>query len=180
MKKTQLVINAILIAGLVAVVAFQFLKKDKIAYVEVGKLMQEYKGMKAARAEFEKKTAQWQANVDTLIAEFQDELKAYEKERSRMSSKEKELKEELLRNKQMQIGQYQEAIKQKSVDEEQILTQTAINSINDYIEEFGKEHSYKFIIGATGQGNLLYALDRYNITQEILAGLNMDYELDNN
>ncbi len=123
------------------------LRKEKIVYVEVGRLMQEYKGMKEARAEFEKKSAQWQANADTLIGQFQEELKSYEKERSGMSKKEKELKEELLHNKQNQISQYREAIKLKAKDEEQQLTQTAINAINDYIKEYGKSKGYKYVGG---------------------------------
>jgi outer membrane protein len=174
MKKTQIIINIILLTGIISLVGFHLLKKEKIAYVEVGKLMQEYKGMKDARAEFGKKSAQWQANTDTLIAQFQEELKSYEKERSRMTNKEKELKEELLRNKQMQINQYQEAIKLKAKDEEQLLTQTAVNAINDFIKEYGKKHGYKYIIGATGQGNLLYANEGNNITDKIIIGLNND------
>lgn len=179
MKKTQLIINIILLAGLLSLAGLHFLKKDKIAYVEVGRLMQEYKGMKKARADFEEKSAKWKANADTLIGQFQGELKTYEKERSGMSKKERELKEELLRNKQAQINQYQEAIKQKSHDEEQVLSQTAVNAINDYIKDYGKKHGYKYIIGATGQGNLLYANEANDLTDIIIEGLNKEYELDN-
>ncbi len=35
------------------------------------------------------------------------------------------------------------------------------------------------MLGATGQGNLLYADQAYNITDEIIEGLNKEYDLDN-
>jgi outer membrane protein len=179
MKKTQLIVNIVLIAGLLGLAGYQVLNKEKTVYVDVGVLMQDYKGMQAARAEYEQKAAQWSANADTLVAQFQEELKAYEKERSGMSKKEKELKEELLRNKQMQINQYQEAIQMKAREEEQLLTQNVLNQVNEYISEFGKRKEYEFIFGATGQSNILYAHNKKNITQEVLDGLNKEWDLDN-
>ena len=135
--------------------------------------------MQDAKKEYQKKVAVWKSNSDTLMAEWKNELKAYEKEHKNMTKKERELKEELLRNKQAQINQYQEAIKQKSHDEEQVLSQTAVNAINDYIKDYGKKHGYKYIIGATGQGNLLYANEDNNLTDIIIEGLNKEYDLDN-
>ncbi|HBH47666.1 MAG TPA: hypothetical protein DDX98_03460 [Bacteroidales bacterium] len=178
MKNIQVIINIVLLAGLLGIGGYQLIKKDKTVYVDVGLLMQEYKGMKAARGEYEQKVAQWQANADTLIEKFQNEIKAYEKERSKMTQREKELKEELLRNKQMQINQYQEAIQMKAREEEQLLTQNITNVVNDYVSEFGKSKGYKFILGATGQGNILYASESNNITQEIINGLNNEWDIE--
>jgi outer membrane protein len=173
--KRQNILNIVLLAGLLGLGTYQLLKKEKTVFVDIGKLMQEYKGMKDARAGYEKKAAQWQANADTLIAQWQNELKSYEKERSRMSKKEQELKEELLRNKQQQINQYQEAIKMKARDEDQALTQNVVNAINDYIKEYGKSKGYTFILGANGSGNIAYADESRDITKEIIEGLNKQY-----
>jgi outer membrane protein len=176
MKKTQTIINVLVIAGLLGLGAFQLLKKEKTVYVDINKLMQEYQGMKDAKAEYEKKSAQWKANADTLVSKWQDELKSYEKERSRMSQKERDLKEELLRNKQNQINQYQDALKMKAKDEEQKLTQNVINRVNEYITDYGKSKRYTYILGANGTGNIIYAEKSRDITAEILAGLQKDYE----
>lgn len=178
MNKTQQIINIALIAGLLGLGGYQLLKKEKTVYIDIGKLMQDYKGMKDARAEYEKQAAGWQANVDTLIGQWQQELKAYEKERSGMSAKERQLKEEILRNKQQQVNQYQDAVKLKARDQEQLLTQSAVNLVNDYIKEYGKKKGYDYILGATGQGNIVYARESKDITKVILEGLNKEYELD--
>jgi len=56
------------------------------------------------------------------------------------------------------------------------VTQTVINDINDYVKEYGKEHGYKIIFGASGGGNIMYADDSSDLTNEVLKGLNSEYE----
>jgi len=173
MKKNALSLIAIALAIVLGILFYT--TRQKIGYVDTNLLMGKYKAMDDARAEFEKKAAVWQSNTDTLLMDWQNELKNYEKERTKMTKKEKELKEELLRNKQQQINQYQEAMQMKAREEEQKLTQTVINEVNDYISEYGKKHGYDFILGATGSGNIVFASDTRDLTDVILEGLNKEY-----
>lgn len=175
MKDKRLIFNGVLVLAVLVLAYFQFFRSDRIVYVDTNVLMGKYQGMIDARAEFEKKAATWQANVDTLIKGFQDELKNYEKERSRMSAREKELKEELLNNKQMQINQFREAMGKKYRDEEGKMTQSVLNMVNDYVKEFGKRKGYKYILGANGSGSLVYTQEKFDITEELLKGLNDEY-----
>jgi outer membrane protein len=175
MKKATLIFNILVILAIATLTWLHF-RADKIAYVDTNVLMQKYEGMKKARAEYEVKAKQWQANSDTLMKEFEAELKNYEKERSRMTKKEQELKEELLGNKQQQISKYRQATQMKAKEEEQKLTQTVVNTVNDYINEYGKKHGYKYILGANGSGSLLYAEKKNEITDIILEGLNKEYK----
>ncbi len=175
MKDKKLIFNGALVVAVLILAYFQFFRSDKIVYVDTNVLMGKYQGMIDARGEFQKQAATWQANVDTLIKGFQNELKGYEKERSRMTAKEKELKEELLNNKQGQINQYREAMGKKYRDEEGKMTQSVLNLVNDYVKEFGKRKGYKYILGANGSGSLVYTKEKYDITEELLKGLNEEY-----
>ncbi len=49
------------------------------------------------------------------------------------------------------------------------------DSINAFLAEYNKTKGYSLIISNTGFDNLLYADPSYNITQEILDGLNARY-----
>ena len=49
------------------------------------------------------------------------------------------------------------------------------DSINAFLKEYNKSKGYSMIISNTGFDNLLYADSCYNITQEILQGLNARY-----
>ena len=176
MKKFQLPIILILLAGFLSLTAYHFFKREKIVYVDITKLLQEYKGMKDAREVFEQKMIGWKSRQDTLLTEWQNELKAYEKERISLNSKERMLREELLQNKQDKIANYQEAIKLQKEQEEHKLTMSVINRINEYLTEFGKQKGYTFILGATGTGNIVYADESRDITDIILKGLQEEYE----
>ncbi len=145
-------------------------------YVDVNKLLDGYKRTKVVRADFEQKAKTLNSNVDSLMTDWQNELKVYEKERSSMSKKELGLKQELLGNKQQQISSYQQAIQKQIQEEDQKATQTVINDINDYVKEFGKNNGYRIILGASGSGNIMYASDQADLTQEVLEGLNKEFD----
>ncbi|MCD8309855.1 MAG: OmpH family outer membrane protein [Prevotellaceae bacterium] len=49
------------------------------------------------------------------------------------------------------------------------------DSINAFLKEYNKTKGYTFIISNTGFDNLLYADSAYNITNEIVEGLNARY-----
>ncbi len=155
---------------------FYFNNNSDQVYVDVNKLLDGYKRTKLVRAEFEAKAKTLNSNVDSLMTDWQKELKNYEKERSKMSKKELELKQELLGNKQQQINNYQDAIQKQIQEEDKKATQTVINDINDYVKEYGKEKGYKIIFGAGGSGNIMYADENADLTKEVLTGLNAEFE----
>ena len=125
---------------------FKSYNSSSQVYVDVNKLLEGYKRTKIVRGEFEVKAKTLQANVDSLITDWQSELKTYEKERSRYSKRELNLKQELLGNKQQQINNYQQAIQKQIQEEDKKATQTVINDINDYVKEFGKEKVIKLFL----------------------------------
>ncbi len=49
------------------------------------------------------------------------------------------------------------------------------DSINAFLKEYNKSKGYTFILSNTGFDNLLYADSAYNITEEIVEGLNARY-----
>lgn len=156
---------------------FYFQSSDsEQVYVDVNKLLDGYKRTSIVRAEFEKKAASMNANVDSLLGDWQQELKDYEKERSSMSKKELALKQELLGNKQNQINSYQQAIQKQLQEEDQKVTQTVINDINSFVKEYGKEKGYRIILGATGAGTIMYANEEADLTEEILDQLNASFD----
>ena len=165
------------VAILISLIAIFYAKtSSELVYVDVNKLMQGYKRTKVAKAEFDKKSSTMKANIDALLENWQKELKNYEKERTTLSSKELKLKQELLSNKQQQINSYQEAIQKQIQEEDKKVTQTVINDINDYVKEYGKTKGYKIIFGASGGGNIMYAEESTDLTDEVLKGLNAEYE----
>ena len=174
MNRLALPIAIIALLGCIGIFIHSQLQ-SQLVYVDINKMVEGYDRTQKEREAFNAKVSTMQANVDSLMAGWQNELKVYEKERSGMTAKELELKQELLQNRQQQISNYQQAIQKQIQEEDQKMTQTVINDINDYVKEYGERHGYRLIFGASGSGNIMYAQEGADLTDRVLEGLNEDY-----
>jgi outer membrane protein len=77
---------------------------------------------------------------------------------------------------QQTIGQMKEDLGAQLMQEEAQLNEEVQQLITEYLEKYNKDHNYTFVLAkGTGAGVLL-ANDALDITSEILAGLNKEYE----
>ena len=68
------------------------------------------------------------------------------------------------------------AIQKQIKEEDKKATQTVINDINDYVKAYGKKQGHQIIFGASGSGNIMYANEASDLTQDVLEGLNAEFE----
>lgn len=148
---------------------------EKYAYVNSVKLLNEYQGMIDARNQLQITINNLKTNIDTLNSEFQISLTQHEKEISKMTKKEIELSEKLLKNKQEKLINYQKVVQQKIKDEEIKTTENVISNINTFLENYGKKNGYTLIFGANESGNIVYAEKEIDITDKVLLELNGNY-----
>jgi outer membrane protein len=174
-NKVHWVSLAISLAAIILSVYLLISKEQKILYVDSAKLVNGYKGMEVARKDYQKKTAAWKANIDTLMNEVQQEIVKFEKESQKMTAKERELTKQLIQTKQQQFADYQKAINQKAGQEDSQMTKKVLDEINAYIKEYGKKNNCKIILAATDYGNIAYADEGLDITEVVLEGLNKKY-----
>jgi len=150
-------------------------QSNRLVYVNSVKLLNGYQAMADARKDYEDKTKTWQANADTLMAEIQASFKKYESEMARMSAKEREQARQLIETKKQQLAQYQQSIEEKAHQQDLQLTQKVVDRANAFLERYGKEHDYQIILAANQTGNIIYAKDGLDITDQVLAVLNKEY-----
>ena len=174
-QKLLVSLNVLLLIGLAGLYYLHFSRAEKIAYVDSAKLLSNYQGMKQAKLAYQQKASVWQANIDTLTQEVQAALKDYEKNSAQLSKKEQQLSQELLKTKQQQLISYQKAIQEKAAQEDRQVTQAVITEVNNYLSEFGTQRDYKVILVANETGNIAYAEQGMDITDEVLTGLNQQY-----
>lgn len=168
-------IKIVLGVGLI-ILFILYMQADKaIVYVDAQKLVVGYKGMQAARKEFEAKAAVWKANLDTLGAEVEAQVQSYEQKKLTLSDREKKLTEELIQSKQDQFLNYQQVIQEKVQQEDQQLSKKVLDKVNDYLKRYGKEKGYKIILAATQYGNIVYANEGMDITDEVMKGINDEF-----
>lgn len=150
----------------------------KIAYVEIDTLLAKYNYCVDLNEAMVKKSENVRMTLNqkatALNKEKQDFQKKYEngaflsqdraqQEYNRLAKMEQDLQE--LSNK-LQNGLMEENNKNSLLFRD---------SINAFLKEYNKTHGYSLIFSNTGFDNLLYADSSFNITQEIIDGLNARY-----
>jgi outer membrane protein len=174
-QRLPLILSILALLGVIVIGAVVFTTPTKMVYVDATKLINEYKGMQDARKNYQQKASVWKANVDTLAQEVQQQIMNYEKEHSRLSAKEQKLTEELLRTKQKQLMDYQQAMNAQAQQEDQKMTGEVVAQINAYIKKYGQSKGYNIVMAATQYGNIAYADEGLDITKDVLEGLNKEY-----
>ncbi len=151
----------------------------KIAYVEIDTLLSQYKFCIDLNEEMVKKSEnvrltlnQKAKDLDNQKQEFQTKYQnnAYlsperaQQEYNRIAKLEQDLQN--LSNK----------LQSELISENEKNSLQLRDSINTFLKEYNKTKGYSLIISNTGFDNLLYADSCYNITKEIVDGLNARYK----
>lgn len=148
---------------------------DKIAYVESGKMLDGYQGMKDARKAFENKARGWERQNQNLVAGFKAAVEAYQKQAASLTAEQRAATEEKLQAQQQQVAQQQEKLQRQAQEEEGRLTQNVLGSVNKRVEAYGKAHGYKLILIAAPSGTIAYGRKDLDITTAVIAHLNAGY-----
>lgn len=131
--------------------------KPALAYVNSIRLMQGYHGTQAQRQVLEKQGHRWQQSLDSLTTVLGTSgLPAAEQ--------------------QVRVGRYRLTLQNKVQAASQRADQELVREVNQYLQQYGQQHHYAFILGATESGNIVYAAPEEDITNEVLQGLNQRYD----
>lgn len=127
-----------------------------------------------------------------LALELDAELQAFSKERTReldsLMMALENLTAELEQMREIPTDTYQSyndlrnavMFREKSYEEElvtrsQEYDQQIWDRLNGYVKTYAEENEYDMILGASGNGNLMYAADTLDITDELIAYCNNQY-----
>ena len=170
-------------AGLLLLVALSltmglvnYINRPKMAYVRSAELIYQYEGMKEAQLRFGEKTKAWEANVQHLKAAYEEPLRDFREVYEQLSESERNVRFANLKAKEADYKKYQQAIAEKVEAADIEMTEGVLNQVNSFIANYGKSQGYDVILGTTQAGNLLYAKDVIDITDEVLAALNEHYK----
>ena len=135
--------------------------KAPIAYVNPNKLLQGYHGATAQHEIFTAKAKVWQQRVDSLGTELQALSAAPAATRA---------------GKEQQLLRYRDVVQQQAQQENERLTKAMLQEINVFLKQYGKKKGYTFILGATDTGNIVYAAEGTDISEDVLKELNEQYD----
>jgi len=192
----QKVINIILAAGiLVSLVLFISNKKQaggtstkkddvsqslKIAYVDLDTIQSKYTFYQEKMQEFEKKKEMADRDLNNAFQKIDNERVTFLKRGESITQAEAENFQRIYQGK-MQNLEEQKKNMENNIAEDGLKTMEELrNKMNDFLEEYNKKAKYSFIFSYSAGMNVLFYKDSaYNITGEVVEGLNQSYKKSN-
>tara|TARA_R100001369_G_scaffold29172_1_gene52453 strand:- start:143307 stop:143816 length:510 start_codon:yes stop_codon:yes gene_type:complete len=168
MKKLLLVV--LIAAGLTSC------NEQKTAYVDTTKIIKEYREMKEVEEEFTSKSDKIKVELDSLAQSFQAEVQEYQAKMNGMSTEERQVVEQELMKKQQIIQQQQQMMGNQLRQESDVVIDSIVTKVKEYVKEYGKDNDYTYIFGSNESANIMYAKEGLDITDEILVKLNESYK----
>lgn len=150
----------------------------KIAYVEIDSLLTKYRFCNDLNEMMIKKEENIRTTLNEKAKELDNEMREFNRklENNGFASRERAEQENLrISQKQRDLQQLQEKLTNELQAENQKNNLQLRDSINSFLKIYNKTKGYSLIISNSGLDNLLYADPAYNITQEIVDGLNARY-----
>ncbi len=161
MRKNLIILIVLLLIGLFSAAGF-FLGgygKERTRFVTMSKVYSESSYYK----KFQKDLKELEKSSNAQLEEIQRDIREY-KASGAEASFVKELEEELLGKQEQLTQQYDQKTKQ--------FDEIIWGEINRSISEYGKKHDIDFILGARGDGNIMFGSDRCDITEDIIRFIN--------
>lgn len=150
----------------------------KIAYVEIDSLLTKYRFWNDLNEMMIKKEENIRTTLNEKARELDSEMREFQRklENNGFASRERAEQENLrISQKQRDLQQLQEKLSNELQAENQKNSLQLRDSINSFLKIYNKDKGYSLIISNTGFDNLLYADPTFNITNEIVEGLNARY-----
>lgn len=148
------------------------INKTKLGYIKSGVVLQGYKEMKDISAQFDGEIKVVQNNLDTLRKRY-ERLKLMAAAAGPKEQKDLVYRLGIAQN---EYDKYNQQASQQMAARKQELTRQVLETVNNFIQQYGKEHNYKLILGTTDDGSILYGNEADDITQPILDKLNEQYK----
>ena len=150
----------------------------KIAYVEIDSLLTKYRFWNDLNEMMIKKEENIRTTLNEKAKDLDSEMREFQRklENNGFASRERAEQENLrISQKQRDLQQLQEKLSNELQAENQKNSLQLRDSINSFLKIYNKDKGYSLIISNTGFDNLLYADPAFNITNEIVEGLNACY-----
>ena len=150
----------------------------KIAYVEVDSLMTQFEFAKEKSKEIEKKSLNARNTLTQKGNQLQNAANNFQQklQNNGFTSREQaESVQQSLQRQQNDLAALQARFESELANESQKFNNALRDSLNHFLEIYNKDKKYDMILAKSGD-NILMANPKYDITQDVINGLNNRYK----
>jgi outer membrane protein len=153
---------------------------SNIAYLNVDSLQSNYKLYSELINKLKRRQAKYEKELQSKSAFFEKKVMGFQKKAPTMTQFEGQMRQKELAEEEQVLYQMRDDFAVKFQNEEGKLNEEFQNNVKGFIKEFNEESKYNLIIGASQLGNVVLDYNEgINITNQIVEGLNKQYDLDN-
>ena len=192
MNKVQILVNVVLVAAVAALFVLHFGKKESapmamdatpaevmpVAYLNVDSLLANYSFAIEASEQLMNKQEDARLKMNTKLRTFQNEVADFQRKLQNnafLSRERAEKEQQRLAKKEQELQELEAKLTQDIMLENQKLNMQLADSLTNFLEIFNADGRYHVILSNTAKDNVLMAAEQYDITDEVVAGMNARY-----
>ncbi len=196
MKSSSSIFNYLFVSGLAAAILFASCKDNKasttapagtpaaaapatapsgkIAYVNLDTLGDRYEYFKTKKADFEKRQASMEAEVERLAQSLQNEYAAFQKkaQAGTLTQAEGEAAQKKLAGMQQNVESRHQTLGAQLMKEQEEFNKELQDRLDNYLVKYNADKGYDFILSYVKGGNILLANKALDITEAVIKGMN--------
>lgn len=196
MNKIQIVVDVVLVAAVVALFAIFFSNKLAkgtaepaaviasgealpVAYLNVDSLLTNYTFAQDASERLMQKQEDARLKLNTKARSLQNEMADFQRKLDNnafLSRERAEKEQQRLIKKQQDLQDLEAKLTEDIMLENQTLNKQLADTLTQFLQTFNADGRYQIILSNTAKDNVLMAADQYDITDEVVAGLNKRYK----
>jgi outer membrane protein len=148
----------------------------RIAYIEIDTLTAQYEFAKEKSLELEKKGTNARNTIQTKTAQLEKNAQAFQQKlqsNGYTSREQAEAAQANLQREQQNIMALQQRLENELASEQQKFLQAFQDSLDNFLADYNKDKKYDMIVNKAA---VLYADKRFDITTDVVNGMNRRYK----
>lgn len=153
-----------------------------IAFVDVDSIIDNYKYAQELNDALMKKYANMKSKLDREAKTLEKDITTFQDKVQKgifLTTQRAEEEQQRLLQRQQELANLEAEYTREMANEQQYMESQLFDKISAYITKYNTPERYKFILTRTIGGSMWYANESYNITNDIIEGLNAEYDADN-
>ena len=193
MKNLSLALNAVLLVAVGVLYFLHFSSKTsdakdgtntelasienaEIVYINSDTLLSNYSFYDQIRQDLEEEKNKLEKEFSNRAGGLEKEFANFQKNAPSMTMAQGRAREEELMKKRENLVQYQQSLQQTLMVQESNATNELYDKVAEYLKRFSEEHNYQLVLTYTKGSGVLYGSEKLDVTQNVLLGLNDEYD----
>ncbi len=151
-------------------------KGSSIVFVNSDSLFKHYEFFKDNQAAAEKERKALENSIQSKVNAFQAEVEEFKTKAQYMTQEQGMARQQELMEKEQKIADWRDVQSEQILKRDQDRADSALTRVTRFLKNKYSDTKYTYILGYSHGGGILFARDSFDITSEVIEGLNKEYK----